>query len=166
MRKRWICIFVENEIGVLARISGLFSGKSYNLDSLTVGTTEDNTISRMTIGLTSDDKTFEQIIKQLNRSVEVIKVLDYTDMAIHMKEILFIKINNCSDDDKAEIFRMTQIFSISDIDYDFTSVLLECTQTESKNNELIILLKKKFLNRLEIVRGGSVAIETIGISER
>lgn len=66
MKKRWICLFVENEIGVLARISSLFSSKSYNLDSLTVGTTEDTTISRMTISLTSDDKTFEQIKKQLS----------------------------------------------------------------------------------------------------
>lgn len=61
MKKRWICLFVENDIGVLAKISGLFSGKAYNLDSLTVGATEDRTISRMTIGLTSDDKTFEQV---------------------------------------------------------------------------------------------------------
>lgn len=92
MKKRWICLFVENEIGVLARISGLFSGKSYNLDSLTVGMTEDPTVSRMTISLTSDDKTFEQIKKQLGRSVEVIKVVDYTDKTIHMKEILLIKV--------------------------------------------------------------------------
>ena len=67
MKKRWISLFVENDIGVLAHISGLFSGKSYNLNSLTVGATEDTTISRMTISLTSDDKTFEQIKKQLNR---------------------------------------------------------------------------------------------------
>ena len=59
MKKRWISLFAEDEIGVLARISGLFSGKSYNLSSLTVGTTEDPTISRMTISLTSDDQTFE-----------------------------------------------------------------------------------------------------------
>lgn len=65
MKKRWISLFVENDIGVLARISGLFSGKSYNLNSLTVGTTEDTTISRMTISLTSDDKTFEQVKKRL-----------------------------------------------------------------------------------------------------
>lgn len=63
MKKRWICLFVENEIGVLAKISGLFSGKSYNLNSLTVGTTEDQTISRITLSLTSDDKTFEQVKK-------------------------------------------------------------------------------------------------------
>lgn len=61
MKKRWICLFVENEIGVLARIAGLFSAKAYNLDSLTVGRTEDETVSRMTISLTSDDKTFEQV---------------------------------------------------------------------------------------------------------
>ena len=66
MKKRWICLFVENEIGVLARISGLFSSKSYNIESLTVGTTEDPTISRMTISMISDDKTFEQIKKQVN----------------------------------------------------------------------------------------------------
>ena len=71
VKKRWICLFVENEVGVLARISGLFSSKSYNIDTITVGVTEDETISRMTIGFTSDDRTFEQVKKQLNRSVEV-----------------------------------------------------------------------------------------------
>ena len=68
-KKRVISAYVENQIGVLAKVSGLFSGKNYNLDTLTVGMTEDPTISRMTIGLTCDDLTFEQIIKQLNRSV-------------------------------------------------------------------------------------------------
>ena len=95
VKKRWICLFVENEVGVLARISGLFSSKSYNIDTITVGVTEDETISRMTIGFTSDDRTFEQVKKQLNRSVEVIKVVDYTDIAIHNNEILFIKVNSC-----------------------------------------------------------------------
>ena len=74
MKKRWISLYVENQVGVLSKISGLFSGKSYNLDSLTVGTTEDPTVSRMTIATVSDDETFEQIKKQLNRTVEVIKV--------------------------------------------------------------------------------------------
>ena len=108
MKKRWICLYVENEIGVLARISGLFSSKSYNLNSLTVGVTEDETISRMTISLISDDKTFEQIKKQLNRSIEVIRVVDYTDIPIHMKEVLFVKISNCSEKDKDEAFRISK----------------------------------------------------------
>ena len=76
LQKRWISLYVENQVGVLSKISGLFSGKSYNLDSLTVGTTEDPTVSRMTIGTFSDDETFEQIKKQLNRMVEVIRVLE------------------------------------------------------------------------------------------
>ncbi len=166
MKKRWICLFVENEIGVLARIAGLFSAKAYNLDSLTVGVTEDSTISRMTISLTSDDKTFEQIKKQLNRSVEVIKLVDYTDIPIHMKEILFVKVNGCSDEDIAELFRISKVFGVSIIDYDGITVLLECTQTEKKNNDLISLLNRKFINRIEIVRGGSVAMEAVCISER
>ena len=80
MKKRWISLYVENQVGVLSKIPGLFSGKSYNLDSLTVGTTEDPTVSRMTIATVSDDETFEQIKKQLNRTVEVIKVIDFTDV--------------------------------------------------------------------------------------
>ena len=88
MKKRWICLFVENEIGVLARIAGLFSAKAYNLDSLTVGRTEDETVSRMTISLTSDDKTFEQVKKQLNRCIEVIKVVDYTGSEEQNEELI------------------------------------------------------------------------------
>lgn len=164
--KRWICLFVENDIGVLARISGLFSGKSYNLDSLTVGITEDKTISRMTISLTSDDQTFEQVKKQLNRSVEVIKVVDFTDTAIHMKELMFIKINNCSDKDIDEIFRISQIFKVTVIDYNPAAILIESVQSENRNNDLIALLDKCFASRLEIVRGGSVAIDALSITDR
>lgn len=166
MKKRWICLFVENEIGVLARIAGLFSAKSYNLDSLTVGVTEDSTVSRMTISLTSDDKTFEQVKKQLSRSVEVIKLVDYTDTPIHMKEILFAKVNGCSDADIAELFRISKVFGVSIIDYDGAAVLLECIQTENRNNDLISLLNGKFRNRTRIVRGGSVAVEAVCISNR
>lgn len=165
-KKRWICLYVENEIGVLARISGLFSAKSYNLNSLTVGTTEDETISRMTISLTSDDTTFEQVKKQLNKSVEVIRVVDYTDIPIHMKELLFVKISNCSEDDKSEVFRIAKVFEVKITDYDKSTVLLECIQSETKNNDLIKLLQKSFCNRIEVVRGGSVAIEAISMSNR
>lgn len=157
---------MENEIGVLARIAGLFSGKSYNLDSLTVGTTEDESISRITISLTSDDKTFEQVKKQLNRCVEVIKVLDYTEKSIHIKELMFIKVNINSPNELSELFNISQIFCIPIIDYNRTGVLLECVQTENKNNDLIALLEKYYLNRVEIVHGGSVAIEALSITER
>lgn len=165
MKKRWLCLLVENEIGVLARISGLFSGKSYNLDSLTVGATQDPTIARMTISLTSGDSTFEQIKKQLNRSVEVIKVIDYTDRPIHTKEILFVQITGCLDADREELFRIAQFFSLAVADYSSDSVLLECTQTAAQNNALIALLEKKYRSRLTVVRGGSVAVETVKIPE-
>lgn len=166
MKKRWISLFVENDIGVLACISGLFSRKSYNLDSLTVGVTEDITISRMTISLTSDDKTFEQIKKQLNRSIEVIKIIDFTDIAIHMKELMFVKIHECSEQDMIKLNYIREIFSVKLIDYNTTTILLESVQTETKNNDLIKLLEKNFSGRMEIVRGGSVAIEAISFSER
>lgn len=160
MKNRWIALYVENEVGVLAKVSGLFSGKSYNLQSLTVGTTEDETMSRMTICVTSDDITFEQIKKQLNRMVEVIKVMDLTDVPIHMKEILFAKINRLDADDKAEVFRIAQVFKVDVVDIGKDSALLECKLTARRNDELIALLKTKF-HQIEIVRGGAVAIESI-----
>ena len=166
MKKRWISLYVENQIGVLAKISGLFSGKSYNLDSLTVGETEDPTVSRMTIGVTSDNVTFEQIKKQLNRCVEVIKVMDFTEMPVIKKEILFVKINSCSEKDKEEIFRIAKVFSLSVIDYNRNMALLECVQSENRNDDLIKLLNELFVNRIEVVRGGSVAIESISITDR
>lgn len=166
MKKRWISLYVENEVGVLAKIAGLFSGKSYNLESLTVGETEDETISRMTIGVSSDDITFEQIKKQLNRSVWIIKVIDLTNIPIHMKEILFVKINSCNESDKAEIFRIAQVFGIQITDYGKNQVLLECVQTEGKNNDVIRLLKESFGGRVEVVRGGSVAVEAVSRQDR
>ena len=165
MKNRWIALYVENQVGVLAKVSGLFSGKAYNLQSLTVGTTEDETVSRMTICVTSDDITFEQIKKQLNRMVEVIKVMDLTNVPVHMKEILFAKVLGCTAEDKGEIFRIAQVFHVQAADIGADSVLLECMLTERRNNELIALLKSRF-RRVEIVRGGAVAIESISTSCR
>ena len=166
LKKRWISLYVENDVGVLAKISGLFSGKSYNLKSLTVGETEDPTVSRMTISLVGDDKTFEQIKKQLNRSVEVIKVLDFTDLPIHKKEILFIKIHSLKKDETEEIFRSAAVFGITVCDYDKSSVILESVKTESENDDILKYYKKYYLSRMEAVRGGSVAVESVSKSER
>lgn len=166
MKNRWIALYVENQVGVLAKVSGLFSGKSYNLQSLTVGTTEDATVSRMTICVTSDDITFEQIKKQLNRMVEVIKVIDLTNVPIHMKEILFAKVKEISSSQIDEVFRIAQVFHVEVADIGEDSVMLECKLTERRNNELIELLNSKFRNHIEIVRGGAVAIEAISTSCR
>ena len=160
MKNRWIALYVENQVGVLAKVSGLFSGKSYNLQSLTVGTTEDETISRMTICVTSDDITFEQIKKQLNRMVEVIKVIDLTDVPLHMKEILYAKVMDVDSAQISEIFQIAQVFKVDVVDIGKDSVLLECMLTERRNNELIALVKSKY-HRISVVRGGAVAIETI-----
>lgn len=161
MKKRWICLFVENDIGTLARISSLFSGKGYNIDSLTVGATEDSTISRMTIGLTGDDRTCEQIKKQLNRAVEVIKVADFTDKPIYIRELLLVKVKNCSEKEITELIGIAQAFGINTVGYDSSAILLECVQTEDKNNALLSLLTGRFPHRVEAVRGGSAAIEGI-----
>ncbi|MCP1101303.1 acetolactate synthase-1/3 small subunit [Aequitasia blattaphilus] len=165
MKKRWMSLYVENQVGVLSKISGLFAGKSYNLDSLTVGTTEDPTISRMTIATVSDDETFEQIKKQLNRMVEVIKVIDFTDIFIRMKEILYVKVKKCTKDDKTELFQIADTFKARVIDYGKDSILLEFVQTATKNDAVIQLLKESF-KEIEVVRGGSVGIESISMMER
>ena len=160
MKNRWIALYVENQVGVLAKVSGLFSGKSYNLQSLTVGTTEDESVSRMTICVTSDDITFEQIKKQLNRMVEVIKVIDLTDVPLHMKEILFAKVTKLNNAQITEVFQIAQVFNVEVVDMNNDSVILASKLTEHRNNDLIALLKSKFKN-ISVVRGGAVAIESI-----
>lgn len=166
MKKRWIALYVENYSGVLAKISGLFSAKLYNLDTLTVGKTEDPNTSRMTIGVLCDDETFEQIKKQLNRFVEVIKVIDLTNMETHTKELLFIKIKNCSTDNKNDIFQMAEVFDMQIIDIGKDSILLQCVHTERKNDQLINLFASQYPNNIIVVRGGSVSIGSINVSER
>ena len=104
-------------------------------------------------------------MKQLNRMVEVIKVMDLTNVPIHMKEIMFAKVKKLSNTDKAEVFRIAQVFHVETADIGVDSVLLECKLTERRNNELIELLKQRFQS-VEIVRGGAVAIESIATSCR
>ena len=170
VKNRWIALYVENEVGVLAKVSGLFSAKSYNLQSLTVGTTEHEDISRMTICVSSDDITFEQIKKQLNTMVEVIKVMDLTDVPIHMKEILFAKIKDITPEEQTKVFHIIEVFAASGghiraIDIGEKDMILESALTERRNNELAALLRKTF-RRIDIVRGGAVAIEAVSTSCR
>ena len=141
MKKRWISLFVENQAGVLSKISGLFSGKSYNLDSLTVGTTE------------------------LNRMIEVIKVIDFTETFVWMKEIMYVKVRRCNTVDKAELFQIAETFKGSVIDYGKDSVLLEFVQSSTKNDAVVNLMKEEFKS-IEVVRGGSVGIESISMMEK
>src|SRR3989339_799893 len=91
--KHTISVLVENHFGVLARISGLFSARGFNIDSLTVGETEDPTMSRMTIVVRADDRILEQVMKQLNKLIDVIKVQDLTKKEYIDKELLLFKVN-------------------------------------------------------------------------
>ena len=99
-------------------------------------------------------------MKQLNRMVEVIKVIDLTDVPLHMKEILYAKVMDVDSAQISEIFQIAQVFKVDVVDIGKDSVLLECMLTERRNNELIALLKNKY-HRISVVRGGAVAIETI-----
>lgn len=164
-RRRWLSLFVENRIGVLARISGLLSGKSYNIHSLTVGETQETAISRMTVCLDADDKTYEQIKKQLNRSVEVIKVLDITDANIRSKEVMFIKVKGITEKERAELFQMAAAFKFRIMDMDRSSLLIEAVRTEKRNDSILKVLNERFKN-IEVVRGGPVAIESISMQDR
>ena len=165
MNRHVLSILLENEPGALSRVVGLFSARGYNIESLTVAPTEDPTVSRMTICVTSDDITFEQIKKQLNRLVEVIKVIDFTDVFVRMKEILYVKVRKCTKDDKVECFQIAETFKAKVIDYGKDSVLMEFVQTATKNDAVIKLIKEEFKN-IEVVRGGSVGIESISMMER
>ena len=165
MNRHVLSILLENEPGALSRVVGLFSARGYNIESLTVAPTEDPTVSRMTICVTSDDITFEQIKKQLNRLVEVIKVIDFTDVFVRMKEILYVKVRKCTKDDKVECFQIAETFKAKVIDYGKDSVLMEFVQTATKNDAVIKLMKEEF-ESIEVVRGGSVGIESISMMER
>lgn len=158
MSKRWISLYVENDIGVLAKIAGLFAGKLYNLESLTVGETLDTSVSRMTLCVNSDDATFEQVKKQLNRIIEVIKVVDLFKEKVYSKEILYFKITEISEPDVAKIFRFAETYGGVIVYYGINKIIMEFNQTEEDNNETIQMLQE-FVSEFEIVRGGSVAIE-------
>ena len=109
--------------------------------------------------------TFEQIKKQLNRMVEVIKVIDFTDLFVRMKEILYVKVKKCSREDKAELFRIAETYKAKPMDIGRDSLLIEFVQTATKNDAVIKLMKEEFQN-IEVVRGGSVGIESISMMER
>lgn len=160
MTKRWIALDVENNVGVLSKISGLFSGKAYNLDSLTVGTTEDETVSRITIGAICGDETFEQIKKQLNRMVDVIKVLDLSSRDIIRREILFIKIAGVQDFSvkiKLGLYKDIEAYKGRLVLENEEVIIVEAMNSEEENNAMVSRFVEKY--DAAIIRSGSVAIE-------
>lgn len=150
-----ISVTVENRSGVLSRVVGLFSGRGFNIDSLSVGETVDATISRITIVTTGDDRIIEQVTKQLRKLVDVIKVTDLTDVNFVDRELILIKIN-ATEKNKAEILRINEIFRGKIVDVSPTSYTFEVTGDENKIQAFIKLVKPFGVK--EIARTGKVAV--------
>ncbi len=150
-----ISLLVENKFGVLSRISGLFSGRGYNIESLSVGETIDPQISIMTIVTSGDDQIIEQITKQLNKLIDVVKVMDMTEYDHVEREMVLIKIEPKSQD-KAEVLRLTEIFRGRVIDSSKTTYTVEITGDEKKIAAFVELMKPVGIK--EFVRTGKIAI--------
>lgn len=153
--KHTISVLVENKFGVLARIAGLFSGRGYNIDSLSVAETTDPTVSRMTIVVRGDESIIEQITKQLNKLVDVIKVQDYAGMPFLERELILVKVHT-SAQTRPEIMQIADIFRGKIIDVDHSSLTIELTGTSDKIEALLDLLKPFGIR--ELVRTGKIAI--------
>lgn len=158
-----ISVLVENKFGVLSRISGLFSGRGYNIESLTVGETIDPQISIMTIVTTGDDQIIEQITKQLNKLIDVIKVTDMTELDHVEREMVLVKVAP-KQEDKAEVLRLAEIFRGRVVDSGLTTYTLEITGDEKKIEAFIELIKPYSIK--EFARTGKVAISREGLKKK
>jgi acetolactate synthase-1/3 small subunit len=150
-----ITLLVENEFGVLARVSGLFSGRGFNIESLCVAETLDPNVSTMTVVTRGDDQIIEQVLKQLNKLVSVIKVVDLIDKDFVEREMVLIKVN-ATRENREEVLRVADIFRGKVIDVGAKTYTLEVTGDEKKINAILALLKP--LGIKELVRTGHVAM--------
>ncbi len=146
-----ISLLIENESGALSRVSGLFSARGYNIESLTVAPTEDASMSRMTIVTTGSDEIIEQITKQLNKLVEVVKVVDISEAAHIERELMLIKVR-ATGKDREEVKRTTEIFRARIIDVTDASYVVELTGNQAKLDAFIGALDPALI--LETVRSG------------
>ena len=150
-----INVLVENEFGVLARVAGLFSGRGFNIESLTVAETLDPTVSIMTIVTEGDEMILEQIKKQLNKLVPVIKVMDMTGKPYVERELVLVKVG-AKQEHRAEILRIVDIFRAKVVDVSPKSYTIEVTGDREKIKAFLELLKPMGIK--EIARTGRVAI--------
>jgi len=154
-----ISILVENKFGVLSRVSGLFSGRGYNIESVSVGATLDPMVAQMTIVTKGDDQIIEQITKQLNKLIDVIKVTDLTEFEHVEREMVLIKVSPKAEF-RAEALRVVDIFRAVIVDSSPKTYTIQVTGDEKKIQAIIDLLKP--LGIKEIVRTGKVAISREG----
>jgi acetolactate synthase-1/3 small subunit len=150
-----ISVLVENKFGVLTRVAGLFSGRGYNIDTLNVAPTADPTASRMTIVTRGDDATLDQIVKQLNKLVEVMKVHDFREGEYVDRELVLVKVAVDSKT-RAEVMQVTDIFRAKIVDVQPRSLTIEVTGDESKVEKFISLMKT--FGIIDLTRTGKVAL--------
>jgi acetolactate synthase-1/3 small subunit len=150
-----ISVLVENKFGVLTRVAGLFSGRGYNIDTLNVAPTSDAATSRMTIVTRGDDTTLEQIVKQLNKLPDVIKVQDFREGEYVDRELVLVKVSVDSKS-RAEIMQFTDIFRAKIVDVQPKSLTVEITGDESKVDKFLELMKA--FGIVEVARTGRVAL--------
>ena len=155
--RRILAILMENEPGSLSRIVGLFSQRAFNIESLTVAPTDDNSLSRMTIATKGDDKVLEQIVKQVNKLIDVIKITDITDRQHIERELLLVKVGAMNDKTRTEVTRITDIFRGNIIDIGKQVYTVQLTGKAEKLNAFIDALKNE-TEIIESARSGCVGM--------
>jgi len=150
-----ISILLENESGALSRVAGLFSARAYNIESLSVAPTDDPSLSRMTIVTAGTDEIIEQINKQLNKLIDVVKLIDMTADVHVERELMLIKVN-ATDGERDEVKRLVDIFHGSVIDVTDTTYTIEITGNGEKLNAFVEALSS--ITILEVVRSGLIGI--------
>ncbi len=156
MEKRHIIsILVENKFGVLARVAGLFSGRGYNIESLTVNSTEQHDVSMMTIVTYGDDRIIEQIIKQLRKLINILKVRDLTSYNHLERELILIKLY-APQKHRSDIYNMVNTFRGNVVDITPESMVIEITGDNDKLHAFIDLVRQYGI--IEMIRSGSLAI--------
>jgi acetolactate synthase-1/3 small subunit len=151
-----ISVLVENHIGVLARIAGMFSSRGFNIDSLAVGETSDPTISRMTIVSRGDDFVIEQIIKQLRKLIDVIRVQDLSIESHVERELALVKVASTVEN-RSQIIEISNVFRARIVDVSPESIIIEIVGSQDKTQALLDLVEP--FGILEMVRTGSIGLE-------
>jgi acetolactate synthase-1/3 small subunit len=156
MKQHIVSCLVENRAGTLSRVSGLFSRRGFNIDSLTVGETEDKSISRMTIAVSGDDRVLEQIVKQLEKLVDVIAVRELDGSSCLRREILLVKVR-ADAKTRPAVIEMANIFRSRIIDVSPAAITIEATGDMEKLDGLLLILRPYGI--MELARTGLVSLE-------
>jgi len=150
-----VSVLVENKFGVLTRVAGLFSGRGYNIETLNVGPTQDPKLSRMTIVTVGDDTTLDQIVRQLNKLPNVIKVFNFRDGEYVGRELVLVKVK-VDAKTRAEVMQITDIFRAGIVDVQARSLTVEVTGSQEKVGKLVELLSVYGI--LDVTRTGMIAL--------